>query len=63
MNSHNFARLTLTVRLDSSRKVDYREEKETLCDIDTVHMSASMIGAALRALANEVDPREDERPF
>lgn len=61
-------KLTLTLRLDSSGKKHNRyglEEPyaETLCDIAEQQMSPSMMGAALRALASEIDPRGERAPF
>lgn len=61
-------KLTLTLRLDSSGKRPNRygtEEPftEALCDISEQHMSKSMMGAALRALADEIDPTRERSPF
>jgi hypothetical protein len=66
----NLSKLTLTLRLTSTGKAPdqyglQKETTETLCDIEEQHLSKSMMGAALRALADEIDPaRSHERnPF
>jgi hypothetical protein len=62
-------KLTPTLRLESSGKQPdrygmERDFTEVLCDIDNQHLSKSMMGAALRALADEIDPARGERvPF
>jgi hypothetical protein len=55
-------KLTLTLRLTSSGKATdkygvVKDVTETLCDIEDQHLPGHMMGAALRALADEIDPK------
>lgn len=63
------SKLTLTLRLDQETSrpkypqygyrsdVEMVSETETLCDIQDQHLSKGMLAAALRQLADEVDPK------
>lgn len=60
-------KLTLTLRVDNEitrpkyPEHAYRPERvtelETLCDIREQHLSKGMLAAALRQLADEIDPK------
>ena len=57
------SKLTLTLRV-TSESPKYNQfgrsegtETETLCDVVDQHFSKGMLGAALRQLADEIDPR------
>jgi hypothetical protein len=58
----NRNKLTITLRLTSTGRYPdkygmEKETTETLCEIEDQHLTASMMGAALRALADEIDPK------
>lgn len=64
------SKLTLTLRVTNEvtrpKRPQYAfseaiTETETLCDIDSQHFSKGMLAAALRQLADEVDPPKSER--
>lgn len=64
------SKLTLTLRV-TSESVKYTQygradgtEIEILCDVVDQHLSKGMLGAALRQLADEINPRLTDRvPF
>lgn len=68
------SKLTMTLRVDSSTtrpkypmhvgREEMVDETETLCNITEQHFSKGMLAAALRQLADEIDPpHRCEVPF
>jgi len=60
-------RLTVKVTSESTKYTQYGRadgtETEVLCDVVDQHLSKGMLGAALRQLADEIDPKLTEVAF